>query len=222
MSERRRSRGKSRRRQKQQQRRTLIIVGGVIVLAVAGAFILSSGNAKAGQVSPERLTLDPSIGPEDAPITITEFGDFGCPACRAWHNAGIREQLVATYGDQIRFVFKDYPVITAQSPRAAEAAQCALDQDLFWEYHDYVYENFMGLFEPDLQFYATQVGLDVDEFESCLNAKLHTGTVRTDWEEAQQLGLPGTPSFLVNGQPLAGVPYYETFVLQIEDILASS
>jgi protein-disulfide isomerase len=220
MSKRRQSRG--RRRRQQQQQRTLIIVGGVIVLAVAGAFILSNGNPGAGQVAPERLALDPAIGPEDAPITITEFGDFGCPACRTWHNAGIREQLVATYGDQIRFVFKDYPVITAQSPRAAEAAQCALDQGLFWEYHDYVYENYVGLFEPDLQFYAAQVGLDAAEFESCLSSNLHTGTVRNDWQEAQQLGLRGTPSFLINGQPLAGVPSYETFVAQIEAMLASS
>lgn len=172
--------------------------------------------------SEERVALDPTIGPDDAPVTVVEFGDFGCPSCRAWHNAGIRQQILAAYGDQVRFVFKDFPVVTTQSPRAAEAGQCALDQGKFWEYHDFVYENFQGLDDGDLQFYAVQIGLDLDTFQTCLDLSSHTATVRADWQEAEQFGLPGTPSFLINGEPLIGVPYYESFVTLIDQALAAS
>lgn len=216
-----RSRSRRQQRRRRQQRTTLLVVGGVVVLGVVGAILLTSNSSSVSAADSERAAVDPTIGPDDAPVTITEYGDFGCPSCRAWHMAGIREQIIATYGDQVRFEFKDFPVITAQSPKAAEAAQCALDQGLFWEYHDYVYENFQGLFDDDLVLYADQVGLDMETFERCLDSSEHRGTVRSDWQTAQQLGLPGTPSFMVNGQRLNGVPYYETFTAQIDGILAS-
>ena len=209
----------SRRKQKRrrQQNRTLIIIGGIIALAVLGVVLIVPGAASAGD--PERIALDPILGNEAATITITEYGDFGCPSCRAWHNAGIREQVLATYGDRVKFVFKDFPVITAQSPRAAEAGQCALDQGLFWEFHDTVYENFEGLSDSNLTVYAAISGLDVDAFTECLDSKEHLATVRADWDEALRLGLRGTPSFAINGQPIAGVPSFEVLAVNIEALL---
>ena len=168
-----RSRSRRHQRKRPQQINTLLIVGGVLVLGVVGAVLLTANNSRAAEVDGERVALEPTLGPEDAPVTITEYGDFGCPTCRAWHNAGIREQIIAAYGDRVRFEFKDFPLITAQSPLAAEAAQCALDQGLFWEYHDYVYERFQGLFEDDLVFYAGQVGLDMEAFQTCLDSRQH-------------------------------------------------
>jgi protein-disulfide isomerase len=217
-----RARARSKRqRRKSHQTRTFFVIIGVLVVAVLGAFVLTATGSGAADVDETRLGLDPSLGPESAPVVITEYGDFGCPSCRVWHNADIREQIIATYGGDVRFVFKDFPVITAQSPKAAEAGQCALDQGLFWEYHDLVYENFQGLSDSNLRAYAAQVGLNADEFGACLDSGTHRATVNNDWDEARQLGLRGTPTFLVNGQQLVGVPYYETFVGQIDAVLAN-
>ena len=78
----------------------------------------------------------PALGPATAPVTIVEYADFGCPACWEWYKLGILNQLRAKYGDQIRFVWRDFPVITLLSPKAAEAGQCAHEQGKFWEFHD--------------------------------------------------------------------------------------
>lgn len=205
---------------RRQQRRTLLIVGVVIVLGIAGAIWLTVINSRPAETGEDRIALDPTIGPADAPVTIVEYGDFGCPSCRVWHQAGIRKKIIDAYGDQVRFVFKDFPVITPQSPQAAEAGQCALDQDLFWEFHDVVYEQYQGLFEPDLAFYAERAGLDMAAFQECLDSGQHRDTVRADLQEGAELGLPGTPSFLINGERLNGVPSYDTFSAQIDSVLA--
>lgn len=218
----RRGRRARQQQRKRQQRRTLIVIGAVVAIAIGGVVLLGGGNRSASaSVDEARLALDPAFGPEGAPVLITEYGDFGCPSCRAWHNLGIREQILATYGDRVRFEFKDFPVITPQSPRAAEAGQCALDQGLFWEYHDFVYENYQGLSEANLVAYAAQSGLDVGAFSDCLDSRLHRGTVQEDMFEAQRLGIRGTPTFVVNGQQVVGAPYFETFAGQIEAILGS-
>jgi protein-disulfide isomerase len=183
------------------------------ILALAALLILiiyftwqetgGSGGLSAAEVG------DPALGPADAPVVITEYADFGCSACRAWHNYGIREQVLATFGDQVRFVWKDFPVITAQSPKAAEAGHCAADQGEFWAYHDIVYENFAGLNEQALRSYATNVGLDMERFDQCLADGLMGPKVRANEQEARQLGLRGTPGFAVNGRPLPAPPSYE-------------
>jgi hypothetical protein len=78
------------------------------------------------------LVDDPALGPETAPVVIVEYADFGCTACRAWHNFGIREPVLATFGEQVRFVWKDFPVITPLWPQAAESGHCAAAQGKFW------------------------------------------------------------------------------------------
>ncbi len=83
----------------------------------------------------------PALGPKTAPVTIVEYGDFGCPSCWLWYATGVLDQLRAKYGDQIRFVWRDYAVITLLSPDAAEAGQCANEQGKFWEFHDAVYDH---------------------------------------------------------------------------------
>lgn len=94
------------------------------------------------------------------------FG-LGCPACQIWHNTRIREQILAAFPDQVRFVWKDFPVVTPQSPEAAQSGQCAGAQGKFWAYHDQVFENFGGLERGTVSTYATAVGLDVAAFDKC-------------------------------------------------------
>ena len=77
------------------------------------------------------VTDDPSLGPASAPVTLIEYGDFGCTTCRAWEKAGVLKAVRQKYGDKLHFVWRDFPVITADSPKAAEAGRCAYDQKKF-------------------------------------------------------------------------------------------
>lgn len=204
------------RRQGKQKRQRLIQAGviGLVLLLAVGYLLWPRPQALA--VSPERLNDDPFLGAAEAPVTIVEYGDFGCPSCKAWHNAGILDMVLATYGDQVRFVWRDFPVITAFSPEAAQAAQCAYDQGHFWEYHDFLYERANSLRVGDLKSYAGELGLDRAAFDQCLDSGQHQATVDQDLEDAFERRLPGTPSFLVNDQRLAGPPNFQTLQQIIE------
>ena len=162
-----------------------------------------------------------TLGPETAPVTITEFADFGCFTCKAWHQLGIREEILARYGDQVRFVWRDFPVTTPQSPRAAEAGWCAHDQGQFWVYHENLYANAPGFSDPQLTTYALEIGLDAQRFNDCLEGRKHQATVENERLAAQDLGLRSVPSFLVNQQRLIGPPSYDQLVAIVDEILAS-
>jgi protein-disulfide isomerase len=203
----------------QKARRQWIGYGALALILIAAIF-WNVSRPKAQPLDEARLASNPTIGPDSAKVVITEYADFGCPACRAWHNSGIREQIIAAYGDQVQFVWKDFPVITAQSPKAAEAAQCAYDQNKFWEYHDALFANAPALSVSDLKNYAAQLGLDTTKFNQCLDSGQNRAKVEQSQNEAQrQYAFPGTPSFLINGQKLVGPPSYETLKSTIDSIL---
>ena len=195
----------------------------VIIAVLATVVLVAFANFRQSTVVPannlERIALSNIDGPANAPVSIIEFGDFGCSSCRFWHNQGIKEQIQAEYGEQVHFVFRHFPVITANSPKAAEAAQCAGDQGQFWEYHDYLYEEARDLSEGALLGYARVLGLDTAVFTDCLLSGKHADYVQTDLASARAEGAIGTPTFFVNGQLLA-VPTYENLSALIEQELA--
>lgn len=194
---------------------------GALALILFAAIFWNSSRPKAQPLDETRLASNPTIGSDFAKVVITEYGDFGCTSCRAWHNAGILEQVRAAYGDDVQFVWKDFPVITAQSPKAAEAGQCALDQGKFWEYHDLLFAKAPSLGVSDLKDYAAQVGLDTEKFNQCLDSGQNRAKVNQSLNEAQrEYAFPGTPSFLVNGKKLVGPPSFETLKSTIDSILA--
>jgi len=199
--------------------RILGIIGIVIIAGAALFFWRNAGGVPTGEGAAPAIPN--RIGPENAPIQIVEYGDFGCPSCRAWHNAGIQEQLLADFGDQISFQFRHFPVITAQSPQAAEAAQCAAEQDAFWQFHDYIYEQTRegALSRDDLQSYAAALGLDQTAFNSCLETGRFREQVQQDQRAAQDAGARGTPTFLINGQQ--AFPSYQSMSATIQEILGS-
>jgi formate-nitrite transporter family protein len=206
--------------QKQRQGRWLLITG---ILALLTMIIYFTWQEAGGGTANSAVTVaDPTLGPATAPVEITEYADFGCPACRGWHNAGIREQILAAFGDQVRFVWKDFPVITPQSPQAAEAGQCAAAQGKFWEFHDLVYEQFAGLEVDALQGYAARIGLDLVAFTQCLEQRVMRAKVQANDQEARRLGLRGTPSFAINGRPLPAPPSFDQLAALIQQELAQS
>jgi len=108
-----------------------------------------------------------------------------------------------------------------ESQWAAEASECAADQDAFWDYHDLLYnrqagEN-RGAFDKDnLKQFAAELGLDTQVFNECMDSGKYASLVQTETAMAQSLGVRGTPAFLVNGQPLVGAQPFEVFEQIIE------
>lgn len=203
------------------QKHSLITWGGI--LAFIGILIYATWSQVGGGNSlPADQVADPWLGGEQAKVEIVEFGDFGCPACQAWHKAGIREQILAQYGDRVRFVWKDLPIITAESPMAAEAGQCASAQNKFWAFHDYLYENLNGLSRSRVDGYAESVGLEMTAFAQCMDEKTMARKVQANEQLARQLGMRGTPGFTFNGQVLPAPPTYSYLSSLIEQELAQA
>lgn len=131
------------------------------------------------------------------------------------------KQIRAQYGDKVRFVWRDLPVITPESPKAAEAGHCAADQGKFWEYHDYLYERAPGISVSQLKTYAADLKLDTQTFNQCLDSGQYRGTVDHNLQDASAHGVLGTPSFLVNGRTVVGSQSFSDFQRVIDAALAA-
>jgi protein-disulfide isomerase len=153
-----------------------------------------------------RLTVPVSIerdhirGNPDAPLTLLEYGDFECPYCGAAYP--IVDQVRQRMGDRLRFVFRHFPLtqIHPHAEHAAEAAEAASAQGKFWEMHDMLYEHQKALDDLDLAQYATDLGLDVVQFQADLVGHAYAGRVREDFMSGMRSGVNGTPTFFINGQ----------------------
>ena len=166
---------------------------------------------------------NPQIGPRNAPVTVVEFGDYGCSSCLIWAAAGMRQQLLDKYGDKIRFVWADFPVITLDSPKAAEAGRCAYDQGRFWEYQDYLYNHYEGIQIPYLKFYAGRIGLNQAMFDQCLDSGVKKAEVDLDFQDAMIRSFNGTPTFLINDKVvIVGMASLDKFASVIDPILAEA
>jgi len=164
---------------------------------------------------------DPVLGADDAPITIVEFSDYECPYCRQWH-VEVYSQLIETYGDQIRFVYRDFPLesIHSNANSAALAANCAHEQGVFWDYHDMLFSMEQGLGGEAYLEYASQLELDEGAFEECLKSERYQEEVQSDFEFAANLGVRSTPTFFINGIAVVGAQPFEIFQQVIERELA--
>jgi protein-disulfide isomerase len=161
---------------------------------------------------------DPAIGPEDAPITIVEFSDFACGYCRRFHEQTFQE-LLEKYPDQIRFVYRDLPVVGGYE--AAQAAECADEQGAFWEFHDLLFSGGLGLDEHAYREYAETVGIDADSLMECVSEERYAEEVEADAQYAFNLGANGTPTFFINGIPLIGARPISDFEAIIDDELSN-
>jgi protein-disulfide isomerase len=163
---------------------------------------------------------DPSLGSASAPVTLVEFSDFQCPFCQ--RVAPTLKQVKEKYGDRVRIVWKDFPLtqIHPQAFKASEAAHCAGDQEKYWQYHDQLFANQSALQLNDLKRYATDLGLDANAFNSCLDSSKYGERVRDGVAQGTSLGVNSTPTIYVNGRVLAGAQPYEAFVAMIDEELA--
>ncbi len=147
---------------------------------------------------------DPRLGTKEAPITIVEFADYECPAC-AQANLDMK-QILSEYEEEILFVYRDFPLesIHPNAFKAAEAANCAGDQNMYWEMHDLLFVNQTALDTDSLSQYADTLGLDLTRFNDCLSNADYAEEIRHDMEDAQRYQVLSTPTFFINGQRVQG------------------
>lgn len=163
---------------------------------------------------------DPSLGPADAPITIVEFSDFRCPYCGRFQLETLPDLLEA-YPGQIRFVYRDFPVVGGEL--AAVAAECADEQGEFWAYHDALFADQQAY--SSIEDYATladDLGLDSDDFSACLDAEDTLNEIINDYNDGREYGISGTPTFFVNGVRIVGAQPLDAFQLVIDEELAEN
>jgi protein-disulfide isomerase len=164
---------------------------------------------------------EPSIGPDDAPITIIEFGDYQCPYCEEWYQQTY-QQLLAAYPGKIRFVYRDLPLpFHPEAIPAAEAADCAGEQGAYWKFHDAIFSGKYPLGRAAYDQYAADLGLNTTAFTTCLDDHRYLAEIQSDAADAAAVGLSGTPSFVINGRILVGALPLAEFKAIIDEELAA-
>ncbi len=140
------------------------------------------------------------MGPETAFVTVTEYGDLQCPACKSAHET-LTKPLITKYEGKIRFEFKHFPLqaIHTYALEASEAAECAADQGKFWEFFNLVYEKQADLSSSALRDWAAELELDQPLFERCVKSGIKKKTILADAAEGEKRGVNSTPTYFVNG-----------------------
>jgi protein-disulfide isomerase len=166
-------------------------------------------------------TTGPARGPADARVTIVEFSDFQCPFCA--RAKPVLDEVEKRHPKDVRIVYRHLPLDSIH-PRArpsAEASACAAESNKFWEYHDRLFANNKALSDADLRKYASEVGLDAAAFDECLKSGRQKAAVDADVQEAQRLGITGTPAFVVNGILMSGYKSADEFDALIREELGA-
>ncbi len=169
----------------------------------------------------------PFLGNKDAKVTVIEFADFRCPFCEQLFKE-VEPSLKKDYIDtgKVKFAFRQYAFLGPASTVAANAAECANEQNKFWEFHDYLYKNQPP--ESDTSMYtvdnltsvAQNLGMDSGKFKDCLSNNKYQNNVSTDFSEGQTAGVTGTPATFINGQLTVGAQPYSNFKTLIDAELA--
>ena len=181
--------------------------------------LLGSSEVITDLIVPVDEARDHIRGPENAPVTVVEYGDFECPYCGMAEPA-VRE-LLADFGD-VRYVWRHLPLtdVHPHAQLAAEAAEAAARQGAFWEMHDLLMDHQGALTARDLIGYASSLGLDTEQFTADLRKHAGAARVAEDVDSADLSGVSGTPTFFVNGQRHYGAYDIETLSKAVKLALA--
>ena len=206
-----------------------VIIGVIVVAIIAGIAVFSSPSSETVNLDMGRthgtistVMGSPILGNPSAPITIVEFGDYQCHQCYNWfHNTkpAITKEYIET--GKANLVFVDLAFLGRDSPIAAQASYCAEDQEMYWEYHDMLY-NYQGSKIDDgwannerLKAFDENLGLDMELFESCLDSGKYSKRVQFNIQQAKEHGVRGTPGFFIVGpdgqQQLSGAQPFSVF-----------
>jgi protein-disulfide isomerase len=143
---------------------------------------------------------DHVLGPEEAPVTLVEYGDYECAFCGRAH--GVIHEVLRRVGDDVRFAYRHFPLsqVHPHALLAAQAAEAAGAEHFFWEMHHLLFEHQKALGSDDLLSYADTIGLDVARFAQELRFEIYLPKVHADFESGVRSGVTGTPTFFINGE----------------------
>lgn len=230
----------------------LVLAGFVALAAVVVVLVLVFGGSSSSDDDlvaalekhnaefPVELAKGNKVGKDDAPVKITEFEDFQCPFCLKYtadQEGDVISELVKN--GKVQIEYRHLPILGNESVASAIAAQCAADQDKFWQYHNLLFltqakagqgtteKTNVGRFSDDkLKQFASDLGLDRTKFDSCFDNRTPLDSILQQQRDANSFGITGTPGFLVNGQPLGtGTPNsiedWKQIVTNVENALAT-
>jgi protein-disulfide isomerase len=191
-------------------KRKLWIIGGSLVAVVLVGGLLFLNAKLSPRLSRPTVSTGRVWGQAQAPVSIEVFSDFQCPVC-ARADAALH-RIAPQYIDtgKAKVIYRHFSFIGAESNWAAQAAECAGEQNRFWDYAQYLFthqagEN-VGAFAPNnLKRFAAQVGLDTTAFNACLDSNQHAAAVQQDTREGRSRGVQATPTFFVRGQRIEGL-----------------
>lgn len=176
---------------------------------------------QAAQPTPGKVNVGtgdfPPLGNKDAKVTIVEFADFQCPFCEKLYSdalASIKKDYVDT--GKAKLYYRNWAFLGQESVWAAEASECANEQGKFWEFHDYLFnhqggENQGAFSKENLKGFAASLGLDTQQFSSCLDSDKYKNAVEKDLSDGKAAGVSGTPATFINGNVLVGAQPYSAF-----------
>lgn len=217
--------------------RGFYIALGVVIIAGLGALTWQATkpqSSSAGEYDPSLPAVQSNgytIGSPNAPVQVTEYGDFECPVCGQFSSViepDIRSQLINTGRVYWRYI--DYPLPMHRNTwNASRAAACADAQGKFWPMHDAIYQNQdrwngEATHSPNkvLKDIAKQVGLDADTFDKCLDTKQTQAKVQAHMLLAQNAHIEGTPTFFINGKMVDHMPTYDEFKKLVDNAAAAA
>lgn len=214
-----------------------LIIGAIAVVGIGALTYVTTRTKEGLNASPIDSTLPPVqsagyvIGSATAPLEVTEFGDYECPACGRFATItepDIRKNFVET--GKIRWRFIDFPLSMHKNTwQAARAAACADEQGKFWPFHDLLYQdqdqwNGEATNNPDklMKQFGKQVGADPGKFNECVDSKKYQAKIQAHYTLAMQRQVEQTPTFIVGDQQLAGAVTYDEMAKNINDALAKA
>lgn len=163
-------------------------------------------------------TKDYTLGPDDARVTLVEYGDYECPYSRKGYR--FAQMLLRHHEGLIRFVFRNFPLrkIHPHAQTCAEAALAAGEQGKFWEMHNLLFDNNRNLSKDKLFQFAEKIGLDVNRFKADLEQENFKKRVTEDFRSGVKSGVEKTPTFFVNGKKYKGELEYRGLESFVEDL----
>lgn len=217
-------------RRRQQRQIMLVAIGGIIAVSIIAAFLLLRDDGKPGVKTGTVIdSAIPSngltIGDPNAPVTLVEYADFQCTACAQMYRDGMPQLLqeyIAT--GKVALTFVPNAILGDESNAAIEAALCANDQGQFWAMHNALFANQHGendgAFSSDrLEKMAKNIGLDLDQYSSCMEANTHSGDVQNYRATAQQEGISSAPTFVLNNAEPFGWDSWDSLKAEIDSAL---
>lgn len=210
------------RRASSAERMQLVSIALAWVIALALSPALEASKDLSVEKTLSALGTGPMLGSSTAPVTMVEFADFQCSFCRKFW-ADTLPKLKESYvkQGQVRIVYRHFAILGKFSEQAAMAAECAGEQEKFWEYHDRLFGNqgALAFTQSKLEQYARELRLTAINFKRCLKTERYRKKVEGETAVAASLGGRGTPTFFVNGRLMVGAQPFDVFQAVIEEEL---